>query len=475
MIDKEIDYVQIYDKNHFIVRTVDFSLDNLPKTDLFDIPFAILTAWNPNNKLAATEVNSKNNELLEEELESQDLFFDRAVGYLDGHIEKSFCIYDISFEKAISIAKKFNQYSIFYNETKTMGYYDVVTREAIIKIQTPILEQSPQIILFGGPKKLYEYIMNDILQFTRQLLSKQTTHGMYYDEMEESLNGKIAQDLDELKKKLITIVVRKHHIESPKDFTRKLFELCDYKDKDIVSAEQIFSSLLYKHYKNFEKQKQKIIELLNTMDEIDISWWWSVEDMFNNLLNYNRVSGNKDILLVQKDIYDDIFNELCKLSESEKWCYKIYCSTCGHMYYRYAFKEIVNGSRPSDPFWEASNDRSERLHSKYPSLVDDTELNFNDQLNLAKIVSKTDIRRLHKEISNSDTWLGALGLVLHKVYGNHEAIELITESLSPQFLKLDIDGSHRVKQILCQTFDDNKCIEYNRLSAPLIDAISVYF
>jgi len=48
-MEEESNYAQIYQKNHFIVKTVDFSLDKVPKTDLFITPFAILTAWNPNN------------------------------------------------------------------------------------------------------------------------------------------------------------------------------------------------------------------------------------------------------------------------------------------------------------------------------------------------------------------------------------------------------------------------------------------
>lgn len=88
--EEEFDYALIYQKNHFIVRTVDFSLEQVPETDLFAVPFAILTAWNPNNQSTSSHINTKNNNLLEEELKQLDVSFDKAVGYLDGHISLIF-------------------------------------------------------------------------------------------------------------------------------------------------------------------------------------------------------------------------------------------------------------------------------------------------------------------------------------------------------------------------------------------------
>ena len=58
--------------------------------------------------------------------------YDRALGYLVEHKEESYCVYGISFEQAIELGKKFDQYSIFYNDAKSMGYYNVNTSKAIL-------------------------------------------------------------------------------------------------------------------------------------------------------------------------------------------------------------------------------------------------------------------------------------------------------------------------------------------------------
>lgn len=138
MNEKESDYIHIYQKNHFIVKTVDFSFDDLPKTDLFHFPFAIITAWNPNNEELSEDENQLNNGLLKKELEKHNICFDKALGYLDKHQEESFCVYDISFEEAINLGRKFHQYAIFYNDTKMMGYYNVDTSRPIIEKIVPV-------------------------------------------------------------------------------------------------------------------------------------------------------------------------------------------------------------------------------------------------------------------------------------------------------------------------------------------------
>lgn len=131
--NETMDYVQIYRKNRFKVGDMDFSFEELPEFDLLMTPFAILTAWNPDNQSTSTDINAKNNKLLENELKHLKFSFVEAVGYLDDHSEESYCVYDISFDQAIDLAKKFHQYSIFYNNAKTIGYYEVETSKVIIE------------------------------------------------------------------------------------------------------------------------------------------------------------------------------------------------------------------------------------------------------------------------------------------------------------------------------------------------------
>ena len=125
----------IYDNTHFRIshntEEIDFTIDTLPACAPFDVPFAILTAWNPNNQPLSLEENTARNEALFEKLLEYGHPFDEALGYLDDHSEESYCIYGIGFEEAIELAKAFEQYAIFYSSTTHVGYYECETGVAI--------------------------------------------------------------------------------------------------------------------------------------------------------------------------------------------------------------------------------------------------------------------------------------------------------------------------------------------------------
>lgn len=125
----------IYDQTHFRIshnsEEVDFTIDTLPSFAPFNEPFAILTAWNPNNQPLSLEENTQRNEQLFETLLERGYGFDEALGYLDEHSEESYCIYGIKFEEAIELARAFEQYAIFYRSTTRVGYYECADGKAI--------------------------------------------------------------------------------------------------------------------------------------------------------------------------------------------------------------------------------------------------------------------------------------------------------------------------------------------------------
>lgn len=125
----------IYDLTHFRIthngEEIDFTIDTLPAYAPFNVPFAILTAWNPNNQPLSLEKNTLRNEQLFEKLLESGYRFDEALGYLDEHSEESYCIYGIGFEEAIALAKAFEQYAIFYSSARHVGYYECETGVAI--------------------------------------------------------------------------------------------------------------------------------------------------------------------------------------------------------------------------------------------------------------------------------------------------------------------------------------------------------
>lgn len=126
---------EIYDNTHFRIshngEEIDFTIDTLPTYAPFNAPFAILTAWNPNNQPLSLEENTARNEQLFEKLLEYGYPFDEALGYLNDHSEESYCIYNITFEKAIELAKSFEQYAIFYRGNNAVGYYEVETSHIV--------------------------------------------------------------------------------------------------------------------------------------------------------------------------------------------------------------------------------------------------------------------------------------------------------------------------------------------------------
>ena len=117
-----MNYENIYKENNFKIHDIVFTKDTLKGTSLFLKSFAILTAWNPMNKQIRLKENIQRNNMLKNDIKNYN--FVDAVGFLDEYYENSFCIYDITFKKAIFLAKKYEQYSIFYNNNK-LGYYKV--------------------------------------------------------------------------------------------------------------------------------------------------------------------------------------------------------------------------------------------------------------------------------------------------------------------------------------------------------------
>lgn len=103
------------------------------------------------------------------------------------------------------------------------------------------------------------------------------------------------------------------------------------------------------------------------------------------------------------------FESLCKLASKENWCWNIYCTTCGHMHFRYAFREIAHGVYPDSPNWIITSGRTHYDNGWRFNPRDYSE----DQI---KTVLQICMGSNLKAISNNcefPDWLGYLGLVLH--------------------------------------------------------------
>ena len=106
----------------------------------------------------------------------------------------------------------------------------------------------------------------------------------------------------------------------------------------------------------------------------------------------------------------DPFLALCDLASRERWCWKMYCTTCGHAYFRHAFKELIAGKHPDTNVWIVRKGNHHALNTLGPMpLLGGWPI--HEQRALARVLVQTDTRLIH-EICRFPDWLGYLGLAL---------------------------------------------------------------
>jgi len=102
MIEKDL--IEFYKKNMFLLKVNNqdlwFSLNKHLERAYYNRSFAILTAWNPNNKPTTDIENSTANQMLKADLYKYEIL--DSIGKYNNHQEDSFLVYDISLEEALS-------------------------------------------------------------------------------------------------------------------------------------------------------------------------------------------------------------------------------------------------------------------------------------------------------------------------------------------------------------------------------------
>ena len=129
------DYTEIYLKNVYEIDrpssvTFSFSLDTLAANALFLTPFAIITAWNPDNIELSAEVNRKNDAQLYKELYSYRTL--EARGCYEDHCEAGYLVFDMDLKEALRLGQKYKQYAIFYNDSKKLMYVECESAKVIV-------------------------------------------------------------------------------------------------------------------------------------------------------------------------------------------------------------------------------------------------------------------------------------------------------------------------------------------------------
>lgn len=119
------------------------------------------------------------------------------------------------------------------------------------------------------------------------------------------------------------------------------------------------------------------------------------------------------------------------MASEQRWCWNLYCTTCGHMHFQYAFHEIGNGKHPSDTDWVV---RIGDTHYREQFGELPLRLNRPQELRLLWICSMANLTKVKQQCSFPD-WLGYLGLVIAHTRPDSDAHWIVCASWAAQLRK----------------------------------------
>ncbi len=131
------------------------------------------------------------------------------------------------------------------------------------------------------------------------------------------------------------------------------------------------------------------------------------------------------------------YEELCKLASNESWCWKLFCTTCGHIHFRYAFSELAAGRSPDEPNWIIHNGNTKFSNSLGPLPRFYTEEQKHE---VSAICAKANLSSIANVCKFPD-WLGYLGLILKHMYTDKEPYRELSESWVSQLSDMVPPGS----------------------------------
>lgn len=135
------------------------------------------------------------------------------------------------------------------------------------------------------------------------------------------------------------------------------------------------------------------------------------------------------------EIKRNAFEALCELASSEGWCWNICCSTCGHMYFRYAFIELLLGKHPDSSTWITRQSNHHSLNSRLGNAVSDIlKLDKDQQQQLIGIFAGASLTNLRRACRFPD-WLGYMGLALLYTEEAEPEGRTLTKAWLPQLLE----------------------------------------
>lgn len=164
---------------------------------------------------------------------------------------------------------------------------------------------------------------------------------------------------------------------------------------------------------------------------------FDVEDARTSTFHSNRIHG-----AVVRHPDDNAFESLSRLAASERWCWNVGCTTCGHMHFRWAFKSIAKGFHPERPDWpiHSGSEASARFAELNEYSTPAYEWPLSEQRSIQRAARGCILANLADELPFPD-WLGYVGLLLHYTADAERLNRVITRDYAPQLVELVASGS----------------------------------
>lgn len=129
------------------------------------------------------------------------------------------------------------------------------------------------------------------------------------------------------------------------------------------------------------------------------------------------------------------FTALCNLASNESWCWKITCTTCGHMYFRYGFQELILGKHPDSSDWLSGKNHHDDLQINMGPMPTLGSWPLAKQRSLASILTDASPKEI-SSIARFPDWLGYLGLGLLYTEAAETGQRLITKRWVPDLIEM---------------------------------------
>ena len=137
------------------------------------------------------------------------------------------------------------------------------------------------------------------------------------------------------------------------------------------------------------------------------------------------------------------FQAICDIATEEQWCWNLGCGTCGHMNFVKSLLLLIDEKEP------------------YPFYVRDCkELLFSRADKLQEKVKDTNIDYFAKNYK-SPRFLAYLGLCIHYAKEKEEDNRILTESWTPQLIKLI--QNENLKDYLRKILNDKRALNIKDL------------